>query len=109
MRAPQTNISNLKTLDEVIRFASISLGSIINVINGNLTLRDNVFGEFLSFTFTAANQEVSVEHSLKTAPNGYLVVSMDSPMIIYDGLTPNTDTVLYLRSSAAGTAQVFIF
>ena len=109
MKVPNTTISNLTTVDEIQRYTAISLGSIINVINGNLTFGENLSGSFNSATFTGAGQEQGISHGLKRVPQGYIVVGRSTGITIYNGENANTVSTLYLRSTGVGTISVFVF
>lgn len=109
MRVPNITISNLKTLSDVIRYASNTFTAVASAINGGLSFQENIQGRFSSVEFRVANQEVSFEHSLSSLPRGFLVTGLSASMVVYNGVTENTNQVMYLRASAPGTATVFVF
>lgn len=108
MLVPNTTISNLKTPADIQRYTAISLQSIINAINGGLTFVENISGAFSTCTFSGAGEE-AIPHGLGRVPQGYLVSGRSTSITIYNGQNANTSSVLYLRSSGAGTINVFIF
>ncbi len=101
-------LSNIETLEELIKFVSISFDDVVNVVNGNIGF-DNLGVFMLNATFSAANAEITFEHKLGRAPSGYLVKGLTAAMTVYDGVTANTADKIYLKSSAAGTARLIIF
>jgi len=51
-----------------------------------------------------ANTEYSVAHGLGRVPTGYLVIGQDKAAVNYNGTTPNTDSLLYLRTDTVTVA-----
>lgn len=103
------DLSNLGTSDDFNRYGSQSIKQIIDVINGKLNFQDNIESQIVSVSFGTANQDVSASHSLRRVPTGFIPVGLSAAMIVYNGSTSNTDGIIYLRSSAVGTAQVLVF
>lgn len=104
-----TQFNNLAEWVKAARFVDIVLDQITALVNGRLTFSDNFLQQTTSVTFSAANTDTTVPHSLGFLPNGYIVVGRSANMVIYDGATANTTTNLYLRSSATGSASIIIF
>ncbi len=105
-----TSISNVTTPEDVARFTSIALAQIVLALNGKLSSLDNLILRVLTFEFAGANMEVGLSHGLGVVPTGYYIVGCAaSPPQIYDGVTANDDTKIYLRSTAAGTVRVAVF
>ncbi len=78
-------------------------------INGRLTLHENTDPSLVTAVFTAANTEQSFNHLLGQVPQGYIVVYKSASMTVYDGTTQPTADRIYLKSSALGTARVWVF
>ena len=108
IKTPQ-DIHNCETWEEAQRFVSAMISACVQAINGGIDLVENCSTQVVSLTFSEANVQASVGHALKRVPQGYLLVGGTAAMSIYDGTTPNTDELLYLRASAAGTARVLVF
>ncbi len=105
-----TSISNVTSAEDVARFTSIALAQIVQLINGNISARDNLLLSVLTFTFAAAGAEVGVAHRLGVVPQGYYIVgSASAPPQVYDGVTATDATTLYLRATAPGTVRVAVF
>lgn len=102
-------LSNQTELEELIRFVSQFQQDIVTLVNGNLSLIDNTRGGFADVTFAAANTDVQVPHRLSFVPNGYIPVSRSTNIQVFDGATSNTNQFLYVRSSGAGTARLYVF
>lgn len=94
---------------EVMRLITIWAEQVAQTVNGKLDLASNFNGVQLSVAFSAANTNVQISHGLNRAPIGYIVTKLSASMIVYDGTSANTGTTLNLRSSAAGTAGVFVY
>lgn len=103
------DLSNIETIEEVRRFATLVLKDIVNAINGNLSFRDNFKANILGVSFDSANTEVQFTHTLGQTPSGYILIQAGAAMTLYDGTGGNTDSLVYLRSSAAGSGKILLF
>ncbi len=101
-------LSNIETLEDLIKFVSIGFDDVVNTVNGNLGF-DNMSVFMLDAAFAAPNAEITFEHKLGRVPAGYLVKGLTAALTVYDGATANTADKIYLKSSAAGTARLIIF
>ncbi len=108
IKAPQS-VSQAADFESLKRFVAQTLEAIISEVNGRLNFGDNIQGAFNTFVFPGPGVEVGADHGIGKVPAGYLVVSATGPMSVYDGSTANSDVKIFLRSSAAGTAKVFVF
>lgn len=91
---------------EMMRYIEIFLESVKNIVNGNLTANENMLFPFVEVDFTSANTNFVIEHGIGRSPRGYLVISSDSALSVYDGTRPSDSTFIYLRSSAVGKARI---
>lgn len=105
----QSDFNDIKDFEAAKPFLTRLCNELIKIINGNITISDNVAPYLVDVVFPAANTEVSVPHVLRFEPSGYLKVGSSAAMTIYNGLTANTADRIYLRSSAIGTAKIWIF
>lgn len=103
------DISNLQTLDDTTRYVSQCLTQIVSVLNANVTFSDNFKATQISVNFTAANAEQAISHSLGKVPSGYFLVGASVALNLYNGTSDNTDSKIYIKSSAIGTAAIIIF
>lgn len=104
-----TDFTNIEEPEKMKSFLTQFAQEIASLVNGNLTLVDNVSPNLVDAVFPTANAEVSLSHGLGKVPRGYLVASLDAAAIIYNGLTANTGDRLYLRASAPVTAKIWVF
>lgn len=95
--------------EEVARFVDIFFQDILRVVNGDIDFFNNVNCKIMSITFLAADTDSSVAHGLGRIPTGYIQVSSNAAMSLYDGSVPRDATTLYLRSNAVGTAGILVF
>lgn len=102
------DVSNVKG-DDVQRFVSAFLTQTQDAINGNLTFSENIKAKVVSVNFTSANNQVQVSHGLGQTPTGYILVGSSAAMSLYNGTSANTGELLYIRSSAVGSASVLVF
>jgi len=103
------SISNLTELPELIQFLSGFQQDVVTTLNGNLSLVDNTNGTLISVTFSAASTTVQVSHLLKRTPTGYIVAGRSANIQVFDGNQSNTTQFLYVQSSGAGIAKLYIF
>lgn len=69
----------------------------------------NIDGEMKVVAFPLANTDVTISHSLKQIPVGYLTLTSSNGGVIYDGTIAPTKTEITLRSTTAGnTVTLFI-
>lgn len=97
------------TPEDLPRYTSIVLGDIVGTINGNLDFATNFNAKTSSVIFSAANTDTAIIHGLGRVPTGYIVYGATAAMSVYDGATPSTSQLLYLRASATGTARILIY
>lgn len=109
MKLSAANIHNLDNVADLVRYLAPFVEDTEQIINGNIEFNDNIKGQKLTVTFDSANVEVQVSHGLGRVAQGYFLVGSSVAMSIYDGTTANTAGNLYLRSNAAGVAQVMLF
>lgn len=104
-----SQLQSVENFEQLRRFVTIYLTELTRLINGNLNFGENILNSPAVVTFPAAGQDVVVPHKLGFIPNGYLVSKRSDNFVIYDGAQANTNEVLYVRASAAGTASLIIF
>lgn len=109
MKLQLPEISQIETLTDFKRFVSIITSSIQSVINGNLSLGDNMSLQFITVEFNASGTQVVSSHGLKRVPAGYIAVGMSAPCIVYDGSTTNTTDQIYLKANAASIVRLLIY
>lgn len=102
------DVSNVKG-DDITRFVSAFLTQIQDIVNGNLSFGDNIKAQVVSANFTAANAQIQIGHTLGKAPIGYILVGSSVAMSLYNGTSANTDQLLYISSTAVGSASVLVF
>lgn len=100
-----------KTTDpkEFIRFCSQTISDIIAVINGKLDINGNLNVALLTVTFTSANADKTVSHSLGRVPTGYIVYSGSAAGSVYDGTVAWTASAITLKCSQAITVKLILF
>lgn len=104
-----TNLDGVQNIKELVPWISQAFRNILIGLNGKLTIFDNVTPDLVTVVFPTANVEVSVPHTLGVIPMGYFPTKKTVSMVIYDGATTNTENRIYLKSSAAGTAKIWLF
>lgn len=104
------DVSNLQSDDpEFTKYVSQLLSAIVTVINGEVDLTDNCKASFVTIAFNAANTPQAVTHTLNKIPRGYIQVGAKAAAQVYNGLLPNTKTILYVQSSIATTVSLLVF
>jgi len=95
--------------EDLPRWTSICLEAIISTINGKLDFQTNFNAKTVAVTFSAPSVDTAFIHGLGRVPQGYIVVGSTAAMSVYDGSGAGTESLLYLRSSAAGTARILVY
>lgn len=103
------NLSNLKTLDDVIRYMSIFTQDLFDSFNGKVEFDVNLYTRTLDFDFTSANTDVTVSHGLSKVPNGYILVKSNAATSIYDGSKSADNKQITLKASVVATTKVVVF
>lgn len=103
-----TDIDQVKEEDRA-RFTDLALQDIVAQINGELTFGENIKCRFLSVTFSSANTEVQVSHTLGKVPRGYLCFSSSAAARVYDGDSDSTSSAIFLKSDAPATVGLIVF
>lgn len=103
------DLANIKELPDLVRFTAQVCKDIINVVNGGLDFASNFRSSIVSVTFSGASTDVGVSHSLGAVPTGYVVVKSSANINVFDGVSGNTDSTIFLASSGAGTVSVLVF
>jgi hypothetical protein len=101
-------IDQLKDDAEFKRFLVLFLTEVKLAVNGNLNFVDNFGAREVSVTFSAANTDTRVDTGLKNVPTKYIVQGTTAAMSIYDGTLSPQPGVIFLRSSAVGTARLLV-
>lgn len=102
------NFSTIKDIKELVRFLGITFSYLTDIFNGKLEFDLNIWTSTVEVSFLTGN-EVQVQHSLGRMPKGYYLAKSNVSTNIFDGVTPNTEQYIYLRSSAAAITKVVIF
>lgn len=102
------SISNLKDAQELSRYLAPFVEDVTRILNGNVSLLDNVKGFLVDVVFSTVGT-VQVRHTLKTIPSGYIVVKRSADVQVFDGSSENTDQFLYVQASAPGTVRLYVF
>jgi hypothetical protein len=64
---------------------------------------ENIFGQWVTFTTSTADTEVTVPHTCGCVPVGYLTTKINKGGVIYDSGTAWTSTNIYIKCSTATT------
>lgn len=100
-----------RQFDQII----LAISGRIAFCDGNISNEErgeNIDGQFIIFTSTGADTEITITHSLGQKPSGYIIVLQDKAGSLYHASTDTvwTATKIYLKSSVATvTYTIFIF
>lgn len=102
------SLSNIKTLEDLVRYTSQFSDATVSIVNGRLDF-SNFFAQTVSVTFSVVNATVGVPHTLGKIPTGYIDSGKTTAIMVFDGNQPNTSTTLFVQASGAGTARLLVF
>lgn len=104
---PLGTTSNLVNPQDIARYVSISISSIIQQVNGNLTFKDNINNEVIDVSFTTSTLVQTIPHNLGRVPTMWYVGNMTTSNRIFQRKPPDIN-FLYLSASAAIDAKVMV-
>lgn len=98
----------LSKLDMDKKFIYIEkfMQAVKGVVNGNLEFAKNMLISSKTVTFAQGGVDVKIDHGLGRIPRGYLVISRDTINHVYDGVSPATESFIYLRAQGTLTAKI---
>lgn len=81
------------------------------ILQGGLSLTDNVDVDIVSFTSSATpDAENTVSHGLGKVPAGFIVVNLNKGAVVYDSGTAWTESSIYLKCNTASTiVKIIVF
>ena len=102
---------NMENIKEDKKWSSLTLflKDIYNILNKGLVFKDNFKGSVIRVSFTAANADTTIRHGLAFVPTSYLVLNSSVALSVYDGSQTSDIDNIFLKSTAIGQADLFIF
>lgn len=91
------------------RVIELAFQDIVRALTNGLSFSDNLDVKFVNITFTATDADTSVQHGLGRVPSGYFVIGSTCKSAPYNGTAANTKSLLTLKCSNLGTANLIIF
>lgn len=108
----QFNFTNLDDVDELSRYLNLFSSEITGVVGGELEFDVNLRSSTVDVSFTTANQQLQIKHTLDKVPTGYILAGSDVATRIYNGTNGTkdwTDTNIYLKSDTIAKVKLIIF
>jgi hypothetical protein len=97
------------TPDDLGRYLNQWCEDAVAVINGGIDFATNFNANEITINFSAANTDTPIAHGLARSPNRYILTSATAAISLYDGTLATTSSIIYLRSSATGTATILFY
>jgi hypothetical protein len=83
--------------------------NIFLALQGRLRFKENIAGDFITFTTATANAEVAVPHTLGVIPVGRIVIGQNKAGSLYDSATAATAGKIYVKcDQATVTFKIFL-
>lgn len=82
---------------------------VVAQVNGGLDFSTNFNASEVSVSFTAANTDTPIAHGLGRVPTRYILTGSTVALGLYDGSIKASSSIIYLKSSAVGTASILIY
>lgn len=95
--------------DQTTKYITMFCEQVAQVFNKGISVGDNFDGALVTCGFSSASADGTYTHNLGRVPVGYIVCSLSTAMIVYTGGVAWTTSTISLRSSAIGTALIFVF
>lgn len=116
-----SQMSELIDANSFRRFVSALVADIVQKMNGTLSFVENIRATGggdkdnpsrpLGVTFPSSSDVLAVKHNLGFVPNGFLVVKLNSPEVVYAPTASAyewTSDTIYLQASGAVTASIYV-
>jgi hypothetical protein len=102
----------LRTFDRELITALSNWSMVLkSILDGGISIDDNVDATRVYVTSHATpGTEFGVAHGLGKIPQGYIVTGQTDAGSVYDGVTANSRTTLYLKSDVSSkTFRILVF
>lgn len=105
------DITNIKTVDDLVRFLGPFIKQAISALNKNLNYQDNIRSSVVNVAFpSTANSNLAVAHNLATTPIGYIPIAFSAAANIYNGSSlVFGPTFANLKCDTAGITATILF
>lgn len=104
------NIDLGKIVDpkDFMRYCSKFCANVFSLFNGKIEFDLNILSQTVTVTFVSSNTDTKVNHSLNRTGLKYIVASSGSACDVYDGVTPSTNSAIYLRGTVTTTVTIIL-
>lgn len=102
------DLSNIKELDELVRFTSQAINQIHDILGGAVEFDSNILSQTVQIRFSQANVFQAVTHSLNRKGLRYIVVDKLAACDIYHDATRDNVSQIYLASTVATTVTLIL-
>jgi hypothetical protein len=109
MKLSLPDVSQQATWDLAKRFVVQAINSLTQFSQHGVSFTDNIDAQQVTVSFTTANTEVQVAHTLSRVPTGYIPANLSVAMTVYNSATAFSTSNIYLKSTVAGTAILLIY
>lgn len=106
-----SDLTNLDEADDFMRFASATIGAIVDIVNGNLEFEKNIKAQIFSTTTpSVVGQEFSFTHDLNKSDVSFLVIYKETYLDVINGSSTNTSSMAYFRCNVASAKiRILVF
>lgn len=104
-----SDFSQIQDAPTFMRMCSQFINDLVSLINGKIEFDSNLKTQSMSVTFSAANTDLAVSHSLGKSSVKYIVTSKSKSCDVFNGLAANTTNKLYLQCTQAATVTLELF
>lgn len=95
--------------EEFSRFCSIFNKNVQEMVNGNLDFQNNFNCKVISMSFSAINTDTAAVHNLGRVLSSYFVISKSAACDVYNGTSPATANLIYLKGTAVANVTLVVF
>lgn len=82
---------------------------LVRVLNGGLTLKDNMDGRTVTYTSNATpDTQDTVPHGMKRTPTGFLVTSINKAGVVYKSAAFDATNIYLKCNVASATVTLFV-
>jgi hypothetical protein len=102
------DLGKIVKIEDFQRYCAKLFNDLMPVINGKLQLDENILSQTVEISFTAANTQQEISHSLNKTGLRYFVIKKNVACDVYDGTSDSTLDKIYLKCTQVATVTIVL-
>ncbi len=105
----QADLSKITDTTSFMQYCAKFINDLIPVINGKLEFDSNLLTQTVTATFSNANVDQGISHKLNKTGLRYIICQKDKACDVFDGVTSDTSSTIYLQCTQATSVKLILF